>query len=94
MIDTLIAWCVLQVEKDGEAESQGLTVWEGGAAGDDAATGVQGSGGAYGDAETRAFYEDTPDLLAMVPLTVLGFTMEQVMFVLNALCCAAISSWW
>lgn len=35
------------------------------------------SGGVFGDAETRSFYEDLPDLLTMVPLSVLGFTPEQ-----------------
>lgn len=38
-----------------------------------------GSGGLFGDAETRAFYEELPDLLSAVPLTILGFTPEQVM---------------
>ena len=33
--------------------------------------------GPYGDAETRAFYEDLPDLLSLVPLTVLGLSAEQ-----------------
>lgn len=31
----------------------------------------------YGDPETRSFYEDLPDLLSLVPLSVLGFTPEQ-----------------
>lgn len=35
-------------------------------------------GGLYGDPETRAFYEELPDLLALVPLNILGFTPEQV----------------
>ena len=35
-------------------------------------------GGLYGDSETRAFYEELPDLLTLVPLNVLGFTPEQV----------------
>lgn len=33
--------------------------------------------GPYGDAESRAFYEDLPDLLALVPLSVLGVSQEQ-----------------
>ena len=33
--------------------------------------------GPYGDAESRAFYEDLPDLLALTPLAVLGFTVEE-----------------
>lgn len=33
--------------------------------------------GPYGDAESRAFYEDLPDLLATVPLAALGLTPEQ-----------------
>ena len=45
-------------------------------AGDDAAA----SGGLFGDAETRAFYEDLPDLLTLVPLTILGFSPEQVKY--------------
>jgi len=35
-------------------------------------------GGLYGDSETRAFYEELPDLLTLVPLNVLGITPEQV----------------
>lgn len=37
-----------------------------------------GDYGPFGDAESRAFYEDLPDLLAMVPLSALGLTPEQV----------------
>lgn len=35
------------------------------------------NGGIFGDAETRSFYEDLPDLLSLVPLSVLGLTPEQ-----------------
>jgi hypothetical protein len=31
----------------------------------------------FGDPETRAFYEDLPDLLSLVPLSILGLTHEQ-----------------
>ena len=37
-----------------------------------------GDSGPFGDAESRSFYEDLPDLLAMVPLFALGLTAEQV----------------
>ena len=37
------------------------------------------NGGLFGDAETRAFYEELPDLLTLVPLNVLGFSPEQVL---------------
>jgi hypothetical protein len=40
------------------------------------------SGGLFGDAETRAFYEDLPDLLSLVPLTILGLTPEQAIRVI------------
>lgn len=61
-------------------------MWEGGREGgtgslDDAAG--PGSGGLFGDVETRAFYEELPDLLTTVPLTILGFTPEQVHFSLD-----------
>lgn len=39
------------------------------------------NGGLFGDAETRAFYEELPDLLTLVPLNVLGFTPEQVLLI-------------
>jgi hypothetical protein len=65
----------LQEEKDENEEGgkPSLTVWDAHAAG--------GSGdyGPYGDAESKAFYEDLPDLLAQVPLTALGLTPEQVL---------------
>lgn len=35
------------------------------------------SGGVFGDAETKSFYEDLPDLLTLVPLSVLGLSPEQ-----------------
>eukprot|EP01035_Chromulina_nebulosa_P023626 gene23626-30637_t len=35
------------------------------------------SGGLFGDPETRSFYEDLPDFLSLVPITVLGFSPEQ-----------------
>ena len=34
--------------------------------------------GPWGDAETKAFYEDLPDLLSSVPNTALGLSVEQV----------------
>jgi hypothetical protein len=36
-----------------------------------------GSTGPFDDEETRAFYEDLPDLLAMLPPTLLGLTVEE-----------------
>lgn len=35
------------------------------------------TGGIFGDAETKLFYEELPDLLSLVPLSVFGFTPEQ-----------------
>ena len=68
------------MEKEDAEVARGLTVWEGsggsGESGD--AVGGSGSGGLYGDAEARAFYEDLPDMLLLVPLSVLGLTPEQV----------------
>lgn len=63
----------LKEDKDDEDAGRGsLSVW-------DAGTGAgAGDYGPFGDAETRAFYEDLPDLLAMVPLSALGLTPEQV----------------
>lgn len=65
----------LQEDKDDEDAGRGsLSVW-------DAGTGAgAGDYGPFGDAESRAFYEDLPDLLAMVPLSALGLTPEQVKF--------------
>ena len=51
-------------------------MWEAGKEG--GAEDVSAAGGLFGDAETRAFYEELPDLLSSVPLSVLGFTPEQV----------------
>lgn len=68
----------LQIEKEEEDGTGGLTVWtekDAGANDDPTA-----NGGLFGDAETRAFYEELPDLLTLVPLNVLGFTPEQVRF--------------
>lgn len=63
----------LKEDKDDEDSGRGsLSVW-------DAGTGAgAGDYGPFGDAESRAFYEDLPDLLAMVPLSALGLTPEQV----------------
>ena len=63
----------LKEDKDDEDAGRGsLSVW-------DAGTGAgAGDYGPFGDAESRAFYEDLPDLLAMVPLSALGLTPEQV----------------
>ena len=63
-----------------------MTVWEGGKdASTEDPTGAAGSGGLFGDPETRAFYEELPDLLATVPLTILGLTPEQVRHVFTHL---------
>jgi hypothetical protein len=70
------------VEKEEEEDGTGgLTVWEAGKDGLGAADdliGAAAAGGLFGDAETRAFYEELPDLLSLVPLTILGLTPEQV----------------
>lgn len=67
---------LVQIEKEEEDGTGGLTVWtekDSGAMEDPAA-----GGGLFGDSEARAFYEELPDLLTLVPLNVLGFTPEQV----------------
>jgi hypothetical protein len=74
-------YAAVQVEKEEEDGTGGLTVWEGGrdnSAAEDLANSAAAAGGLFGDPETRAFYEELPDLLAAVPLTVLGLTPEQV----------------
>ena len=58
-------------EDEEEDEGDGLTLWT-----NAGAAFVEG-GGAYDDEETRAFYEDLPDLLATVPASVLGLSQEQ-----------------
>jgi hypothetical protein len=71
----------LQVEKEEEDGTGGLTVWEAGKDGMGAAedlASAAAAGGLFGDAETRAFYEELPDLLSLVPLTILGLSSEQV----------------
>jgi regulator of nonsense transcripts 2 len=60
---------VLEEEKEEAEGTGGISVWDGGS--------VNVDSGPYGDAESRAFYEDLPDLLVMVPLTALGLTAEQ-----------------
>lgn len=62
-----------QEDKGDEDAGRGsLSVW-------DAGSGAgAGDYGPFGDAESRAFYEDLPDLLAMVPLSALGLSPEQV----------------
>jgi len=70
----------LEIEKEEEEGGTGLTVWEAGrdgSGGADEAGGTAGAGGLFGDPETRAFYEELPDLLSAVPLTILGFSPEQ-----------------
>ena len=49
--------------------SAGLSVWDG--------SSVSLDFGPFGDADSKYFYDELPDLLAMVPLTVLGLTSEQ-----------------
>jgi hypothetical protein len=64
---------VSQEDKGDEDAGRGsLSVWDAGSG-----TGA-GDYGPFGDAESRAFYEDLPDLLAMVPLSALGLSPEQV----------------
>lgn len=71
---------LVEVEKD-EEEGKGMSVWDGGSGGlnviSHAAGEEVGSGGLFGDAETRSFYEDLPDMLSLVPISVLGITQEQ-----------------
>jgi regulator of nonsense transcripts 2 len=59
-------------EVDSNANSKGISVWDGGNNASNA-----DYNGPFGDLESRAFYEDLPDLLAMVPLNLLGLTPEQ-----------------
>eukprot|EP01038_Epipyxis_sp_PR26KG_P009687 gene9687-13040_t len=68
---------ILQYEKEEEESGKGLTVWE--IANNSVAQvdEYNAHNSFYGDAETRSFYEDLPDLLALVPLTILGLTPEQ-----------------
>lgn len=61
----------LKEETEDDATKSGISLHVGGGPTGDL------SYGPYGDGETRAFYEDLPDLLALVPLTVLGLTAEQ-----------------
>jgi hypothetical protein len=85
------------VEKEEEDGTGGLTVWEGGRetnAAEDLANSAAAAGGLFGDPETRAFYEELPDLLAAVPLTVLGLTPEQVRRVLWLFRCRLSSVRW
>eukprot|EP01031_Cornospumella_fuschlensis_P036195 gene36195-43903_t len=65
----------LVVEKEEEGGGSKLQVWDAGTGGSDEVAGE--TGGPYGDAETRALYEDLPDLLSLVPLAILGLTPEQ-----------------
>lgn len=61
---------IFQDEKEEEDNGRGITVWDG--------TAGTADFGPHGDAESRAFYEDLPDLLGLVPLSALGLTPEQV----------------
>lgn len=64
----------LKEDKEQQEEAKGISVWEGASTGAPAGTADYGP---YGDAETKAFYEDLPDLLTLVPLSALGLTPEQ-----------------
>ena len=63
---------LLEEDKDDEETKGSFTVFT---------FGTEAAGsldhGPYGDAESRSFYEDLPDLLASVPLAALGLTAEQ-----------------
>lgn len=61
----------MQEESTGAESGPGISVW------DNSAAAGSANSGPYGDAESRSFYEDLPDLLTMVPLTALGLTSEQ-----------------
>ena len=52
----------------------GLSFWEGETGGSSSAA----LSGPFGDEETRSFYEDLPDLLNLLPATLLGLTEEEV----------------
>lgn len=65
----------LKEEREQQEEVKGISVWEG-SAGATAAMGPTDFG-PYGDAESKAFYDDLPDLLTLVPLASLGLTPEQ-----------------
>jgi regulator of nonsense transcripts 2 len=61
---------VLREEKeDADSGGGGLSVWDG--------SSVSADYGPFGDAESKHFYDELPDLLVMVPLTVLGLSGEQ-----------------
>ena len=61
----------LKEEEEEDVGKSGISLHIGGSSSADM------SYGPYGDAESRAFYEDLPDLLSLVPLSVLGLTPEQ-----------------
>eukprot|EP00604_Paraphysomonas_vestita_P001522 CAMPEP_0174822672 /NCGR_PEP_ID=MMETSP1107-20130205/17629_1 /TAXON_ID=36770 /ORGANISM="Paraphysomonas vestita, Strain GFlagA" /LENGTH=137 /DNA_ID=CAMNT_0016042307 /DNA_START=383 /DNA_END=793 /DNA_ORIENTATION=+ len=62
----------LKEEEENQDGSSGISLWEGGA------NNLVGADfGPWGDSETKSFYEDLPDLLTIVPLTILGLTPEQ-----------------
>jgi regulator of nonsense transcripts 2 len=65
----------LKIEKEEEEKEGGITVWEGSGGGIDKEE--YAASGLFGDPETRSFYEDLPDLLSLVPLSILGLTHEQ-----------------
>lgn len=67
----------LQIEKEEEEASGGLAVFDGAGISLAVADEAYATGGIFGDAETKSFYEDLPDLLTLVPLSVLGLTPEQ-----------------
>ena len=64
-------------------EAKGISVWEGSASAA-ASAAAAADGGVYGDPETRAFYEDLPDLLNLVPLVSLGLTPDQASLIGDA----------
>lgn len=66
----------LKEEKEQQEDVKGISVWEGSSTAGTSATGPIDFG-PYGDAESKAFYDDLPDLLTLIPLTALGLTPEQ-----------------
>lgn len=51
----------------------GLSFWDG-----ETGVSLAALSGPFGDEETRSFYEDVPDLLNLLPTTLLGLTEEEV----------------
>lgn len=64
----------LPLEKKDDDSRGGISLWEGG----DASRAELQMDGPFDDEDTRAFYEDLPDLLELVPAVVLGLNEAEV----------------